>query len=218
MDENDSLRQELSSTSFEELQQLKDKIGIKMFNKLMSNSTMTLKKKEFKRENKNRPREISSKKPVGMARDVFGIKKKKIRDPRFDDLSGEYNESLFQESYSFLNEMQQKEKMELKKQLKKETDERKRMKIKKLINKIDNQEKEKQKKKLREKNKKVMKQEVIEKLKEGKKPYFLKKSERKKLELIQHYKELKKSGKLEKYMQKKRKKNASRDSKWLKDM
>lgn len=209
----------LSNATFEELQLLKEKIGTKMYNKIMLDPVnCKLKHQSFKRENKNRPREISSKKPVKFLRDVFNVKKQVRRDPRFDNLSGEYNDMIFQESYSFLDEIKKKEKMELKKQMKKETDEKKRTKIKVLISKIDNQEKEKHKKEMREKNKKIMKQEIIDKLKEGKKPYFLKKSERKKLELIEQYKQLKKSGKLEKYMQKKRKKNTSRDSKFLKNM
>jgi ribosomal RNA-processing protein 36 len=49
----------------------------------------------------------------------------------------------------------------------------------------------------------------------GKKPYFLKKSEKKKLELLAKYEELKSSGRLEKYMAKRRKKNAAKDHRYL---
>jgi ribosomal RNA-processing protein 36 len=40
------------------------------------------KPKHFKRENKNRPREMSSKKPVPFLSDAPAVKKKEIRDPR----------------------------------------------------------------------------------------------------------------------------------------
>ena len=48
-------------------------------------------------------------------------------------------------------------------------------------------------------------------MKAGKKPFFLKKSEQKKQELIRKYQELKASGGLEKAMAKRRRKNAAKD-------
>ena len=57
---------------------------------------------------------------------------------------------------------------------------------------------------------KSMKKAELAAVKEGKKPFFLKKSERKKLTLAEKFKELKQSGKLEKYMEKKRKRNAAK--------
>ena len=50
-----------------------------------------------------------------------------------------------------------------------------------------------------------------EAVKGGKKPFFLKKSEKKKQELIRKYQELKASGGLEKAMAKRRRKNAAKD-------
>ena len=52
-------------------------------------------------------------------------------------------------------------------------------------------------------------------VKEGKRPFFLKKSERKKLELAEKFKALKESGKLKTYMEKKRKRNAGKLKKAL---
>ena len=49
----------------------------------------------------------------------------------------------------------------------------------------------------------------------GKKPFYLKKSEKRKRELVAKYEELKASGQLDKYMEKRRRKNASTDHKWL---
>ncbi len=55
---------------------------------------------DFKRENKNRPREMSSKVTVGRLRDVVGFKSGEAkknpakRDPRFDALCGEFDEKV----------------------------------------------------------------------------------------------------------------------------
>jgi len=54
----------------------------------------------FKRENKNRPREVSSKVKVGRLRDVVGFKlgeakkAEQKRDPRFDSLCGTFDEKV----------------------------------------------------------------------------------------------------------------------------
>jgi ribosomal RNA-processing protein 36 len=58
----------------------------------------------LKRTNKNRPREMTSKRPVGRFREVLQLKKRKTRDPRFDAASGKLNEDLFKKSYAFLDE------------------------------------------------------------------------------------------------------------------
>ena len=52
---------------------------------------------ELKRDNKNRPREESSKKPVKRFRDVVGLTselKSEKRDPRFDSMCGEFDEKV----------------------------------------------------------------------------------------------------------------------------
>ena len=52
-------------------------------------------------------------------------------------------------------------------------------------------------------------------MKAGKRPFFMKKSEKKKQELVRKYHELKASGGLEKAMAKKRRKNASKDHRYV---
>lgn len=49
----------------------------------------------------------------------------------------------------------------------------------------------------------------------GKKPFHLKRSEKKRLELEQRYEQLASEGKLEKFMEKRRKKNSKKDKRWL---
>jgi ribosomal RNA-processing protein 36 len=49
----------------------------------------------------------------------------------------------------------------------------------------------------------------------GKKPYYLKKSEQRKMELLAKYQELKSGGGLERFMEKRRKRNAAKDHRYI---
>lgn len=52
-------------------------------------------------------------------------------------------------------------------------------------------------------------------MRDGFKPYYLKRNEQRKLELVEKYEELKSSGRLDKFMEKRRKKNAAKDHRYL---
>ena len=49
----------------------------------------------------------------------------------------------------------------------------------------------------------------------GHKPFYLKKSEKRKRELVAKYEELKASGQLDKFMMKRRKKNSAKDHRYV---
>ncbi|XP_046557875.1 ribosomal RNA processing protein 36 homolog [Haliotis rubra] len=220
-EEYSAVREELSHMSFEELQKLRDRLGVKVYKQVMrgegKSHHLSTSKKSFTRENKNRPAEASSKKPVSIYREVISVKKKVTRDPRFDDLSGKYNEAIFKSSYAFLDDVKQREKEKLAKQLKKTKNDQKKKELQYLINRMEQQasaDKQKQKRKELEKD---WKKKELGRVVEGKNPYFLKKGDLRKLELAERFKELKKTGKLDKYMGKKRKKNASKEKKKLPD-
>ena len=66
--------------------------------------------------------------------------------------------------------------------------------------------------KINERIKEVFREEK-QKVKEGKKPFFMKKAAIKEIALQERYKELKGEGKLQKFLEKKRKRNASKDHK-----
>lgn len=57
----------------------------------------------------------------------------------------------------------------------------------------------------------TMKQEEKQKIKEGKNPYYMKNSVKKNIMAEERFSALKKQGRLQKYMNKKRKKNVSKD-------
>jgi ribosomal RNA-processing protein 36 len=92
----------LSNLTFEELEALKAKLGTKVYNEAMfgtkTQTTISTSKKKlekkFKRDNKNRPRELSSKTRVPRVREVVPVTRKKKRDPRFENLCGELNEEV----------------------------------------------------------------------------------------------------------------------------
>ncbi|KOX77066.1 Ribosomal RNA processing protein 36 like protein [Melipona quadrifasciata] len=209
--DQDEIRKELSQMSFEDLQKLHQKLGSKVYKEALFGPRKVNKKAEFKRENKNRPREMSAKKPVSRFREVVQVKKHIPRDPRFDSLCGTFDKKEFRKAYGFINEIKENDLKELKKQLD-ETDDPKRIKkIKYLIQRLENQLHEEKRRKLKEKEEYEEKKEIVRAIKQGQKPVFKKKSEKRILSLVSQYEELKESGKLKKHIQRLRKKNRRKD-------
>lgn len=142
--------------SFENLIKLKEKLGAKVYNETMFGNAGRPKKPvktEFKRENKNRPREMSSKRTVPL----LGNEKTKakestsaVRDPRFDPKCGEFNAAKFKENFGFVADIKANELTELKEQLKECTDPKEVKKLKYLIQRMQNQNLEEKKRKERE--------------------------------------------------------------------
>merc|ERR1712242_112996 len=67
-------REKLAKMSIEDIQKLKERLGLKLFHQKMSGTAPVRGQKiNFKRENKNRPREMSSKKTVGRFREVVQV-------------------------------------------------------------------------------------------------------------------------------------------------
>lgn len=119
------------------------------------------------------------------------------RDPRFDPrCSGSDEVRHFVRNYSFLNEIKQRELDELQKALSREKDPEKKAKIKMTITRYRNKMIDWQ-----------QKQDFNSKKKRG--------SKAKKEELLKKFKDLKESGKLTKYLERKRKKLLKRDQKFL---
>lgn len=213
-----AIRKELSEVPFAELQKLQDKIGSKKYNEALFGKRQDITKDaaaQFKRANKNRPREVTSKKQVSRFRDVVSVKKQTVRDPRFDDLSGDFQDEIFQKNYQFLADIKERERKELEKTLKRTKDPEKQLKIQRYLYKMEQKERVKHKTETsKELEKKYMKKEK-ELVKQGKKPFFLKKSDKRKLELAEKFKALRSSGKVDTYLAKRRKKNAQKDRKKL---
>ncbi|KAJ2517609.1 rRNA biogenesis protein rrp36 [Coemansia sp. RSA 1939] len=168
---------------------------------------------KHRRSDKNKPTVMSSKRPVGRFRQVVDIAKTNTRDPRFDGLSGNFNEDLYEKTYAFLDEKQKEEMDVLEKQAQKlkssNPDEAR--KIKMVLGSMKSQASAKNQKKKQQELKRRHRKMELESAQQGKKPYFLKKRELKDLEAAERYSKLKDSSKLDGYLEKRRKRNASKD-------
>lgn len=205
---------DLASMSFEELHALKEKIGFKMYKEAVFGVDRKKSKQNFRRDNKNRPREQSAKHQVPVYREVFQVKKKVRQDPRFSSRAGDFDERVFGETYSFLQDIKAKEREELAEMIRNEKDPSRQKTLRGLLQKMQNQEASE-----RIKSKKVELEKQYHKFlvshKGDKKPLYLNKTEKRKIELAERFKELKRAGKLEKYLEKKRKKNVRKERKLL---
>lgn len=152
--------------SFENLIKLKEKLGAKVYNEAVFGTVDRSKrpvKKEFKRENKNRPREMTSKRPVpllGNDKSKTRESTESVRDPRFDPNCGEFNATKFKENFSFVADIKARELTELKGQLKESKDPKEIKKLKYLIQRMQNQNLEEKKRKEREQLVDEEKQEI----------------------------------------------------------
>ncbi|KAG8430292.1 hypothetical protein GDO86_018042, partial [Hymenochirus boettgeri] len=161
------------------------------------------------------PVEVSSKKPVSFLRKVVQAKKQIRRDPRFDDLSGEYKPEVFEQTYKFLDVIKKQEKEMVQKKLKKVRDPDLKDKLEQLAQRMDQQEAAAQKRQRQRERELEFKKQQRELAQQGKKPFYLKRGDLRKLELAEKYQELKKRGKLENFLSKKRKRNSHKDRRKL---
>ncbi|KAL3997028.1 hypothetical protein ACER0C_009684 [Sarotherodon galilaeus] len=210
------IRKELSNMSFENIVKLQNQVGTKVYNTVAYGSNRSHEASKKKRLNKNRPVEISAKKPAPFLRQVIPVKKPTLRDPRFDDLSGEYKPEIFEKTYKFINDIRDKEKEIVQKKLKRiKKYNQKKEKLQFLLKRMENQEQARKSKEQQRERELQFKRQQRERASEGGKPFFFKKSDMKKLQLAEKYQELKKSSKLENFLSKKRKRNAMKDRRKL---
>ncbi|KAE8727013.1 putative Transcriptional corepressor SEUSS [Hibiscus syriacus] len=202
-EEEEEIERELAEVTFEELQKARADGSDSVSRKPHSDT-------KHRRANKNRPMELSSKKPLRSFRQVIQAPKKVARDPRFESLCGKLDVDGFRKRYNFLFENNlpaEREDKQLKFESAKNTDAE-----------ILAAHKKKEK----------------EAVKHGKRPFYLKKcnvtnpllaldflikkeivSEIRKQRLVEKYKKLKASGKLESFIEKKRRKNAAKDHRFM---
>ncbi|KAM9770714.1 ribosomal RNA processing protein 36 homolog isoform 1-T2 [Menidia menidia] len=212
----EDIRKELSSMSFEDIMKLRSKVGTKAYNEVAYGGAESRAAGKKRRLNKNRPMEISAKRPAPFLRQVVPVKKATLRDPRFDDLSGEYKPEIFEKTYKFINDIKHKEKETIKKQLKRSKKSvQQKEKLQFLLKRMENQERAREIREQQRERELQFKREQRERANQGARPFFLKKSEKKKLQLADKFQELKKSGKLENFLSKKRKRNAGKDRRKL---
>lgn len=211
----EDVKKELSNMSFEDVLKLQNRVGTKVYNQVAygsSGGTISPDKRRKQRQNKNRPMEMSAKRPVPILRQVVTARKPMFRDPRFDDLSGEYKPEIFEKTYKFIDDIRSREKQLVQKKLRKlKTHGQKREELSYLLRRMENQERAKKNREEQRERELQFKRQQRERANQGAAPFFLKKSDKRKLQLAQKYEELKKSGKLDNFLSKKRKRNAGKD-------
>ncbi|KAJ2452286.1 rRNA biogenesis protein rrp36 [Coemansia sp. RSA 2336] len=170
-------------------------------------------KGQFHRETTKMPTMMSSKRPVSRFRQVVDMPQPKTRDPRFDSLSGNLNEDLFEKSYAFLNQQQIEEMNEMKRQIAKlkhkSPAEAKR--IQRALEIMQSQRAAKEQQKRAQELKRTHRKREVEAIKKGKQPFYLGKRDLREMEVAQQFNKLKDSSKLDKVLEKRRKRNANKD-------
>lgn len=173
-----------------------------------------------KRSGKGRPREISSRRPVPVGRDrCLGIgdssRARSVRhgfDPRFEEHCGELREDHIERNFAFVNGLREKERVALAAAARSNpADEETVAKLQQM----DFEAKQKKSAAIRKEIVQKYKREEKEAVKMGKKPFFLKASKLRELEMEAKFKELKGTGGLKKYIEKRRKRLTSKDRKLL---
>ncbi|KAH9777698.1 ribosomal rna processing protein 36 [Citrus sinensis] len=198
-EEEEEIERELAEITFEDLLKARSDGSHLVYRK---NSQ----EKKAGRANKNRPMEVSAKKPVSRFREVVQAPKRVVRDPRFESLCGNLDVEGIVALWI---------KQELKKQLKKTNDPNAVDKLKKRISWIDKQLRFESTKSTDAAILSEHKKKEREAAKHGKRPFYLKKSEIRKQRLIEKYNKLKGSGKVESFIEKRRRKNAAKDHKYM---
>ena len=136
---------------------------------------------------------------------------RRIRDPRFDDLSGKLDQSAFDKNYEFVNKLREKERSVLKKELLEAEDPETKEKVKAALQVIDNQDRERKKVAQAVNVKKEQRKAVVVALREGKRPFFRKRSEVRLELMAKHFHALKKEKRVEKYLERKEKQKKAKE-------
>jgi ribosomal RNA-processing protein 36 len=142
-------------------------------------------------------------------------KKPKARDPRFDEMAGEFSESKFRQSYRFIEDLRKKEVMDLKERIKetKDWDEKKGLQreLAGLMARVTVEEKKAAAAKVHSE----LRKKEIEAVRQGKKPFYIKKTDEHKMVKMQQLEKLQDEGRLDKYLAKKRKKVAAKEHRYM---
>uniref|UniRef100_H3CGL7 rRNA biogenesis protein RRP36 n=1 Tax=Tetraodon nigroviridis TaxID=99883 RepID=H3CGL7_TETNG len=211
------VQSELSNMSFEDILKLQNKVGTRVFNEVAYGSEQpegSQRKTRTKRLNKNRPAEVSTRRPAPFLRQVVPVRTATFRDPRFDDLSGQYKREIFEKTYKFIEDIKHREKEMVQKQVPGPRG-RTAQPVCVCVCLQENQERAKKSRDQQRERELQFRKQQRERAEQGARPFFLKKSEKKKLQLAEKFQQLKKSGKLENFLSKKRKRNATKDRRKL---
>lgn len=174
-----------------------------------------------KRTSKHAPTEMTSKRPVSRKREFDTIARPQARDPRFDaavNSNPGFDEAKAKKAYAFLDEYRATEMSALRaeiKKMKKNPEEKER--LQRQLMSMESKKKAEDKKDRERRILEDHRREEKELVKQGKKPFYLKKSEQKKRLLTEQFQGMKKR-QVDKSIERRRKKLASREKRELEHM
>ncbi|KAM0324158.1 hypothetical protein ACHAQA_008350 [Verticillium albo-atrum] len=167
-----------------------------------------------KRSSKHAPTEMSSKRPVSRKREIFNVPKMEARDPRFDPAvnsgSSNFDESKAKKAYAFLDDYRDSEMAELRGEIRKTKDATQKERLQILLQSMQNRKKASKRKDDEKRIIEEHRQREKDLVKQGKQPFYLKKSEQKKILLTEQFKGMKKR-QVNKVIERKRKKVAAKE-------
>ncbi|KAJ9622296.1 rRNA biogenesis protein rrp36 [Taxawa tesnikishii (nom. ined.)] len=162
------------------------------------------------RSSKHAPAAMPSNRQVTRKRTVIDAPKRKSRDPRFGPLSGAVDDAKLQKNYAFLNDYQASEIAELKAAIKKTKNEDDKEVLKRKLLSMESKRKARENKEREQEVLRAHRREEKDAIQQGKKPFYLKKSEQKKLATVNKFNSMK-SKEREKLMERRRKKAAGKE-------
>ena len=168
------------------------------------------------RISKHAPVELSSKKAVPRKREVIPVIKVAHRDPRFEPLTGNFNAEALKKNYSFLDTYRASEIATLKSTLRTTRDPIMSEQLKKKLQSMESQDKARARKEEQQEIIRSHRRQEQEAVKQGKKPFYLKKGQQKKLALVKKFEGLGEK-KAEKVIERRRKKKAGRERREMPD-
>ncbi|KAF2443864.1 DUF947-domain-containing protein [Karstenula rhodostoma CBS 690.94] len=167
------------------------------------------------RSSKHAPAVQTSRKAVSRKRQVVDAKKPKFRDPRFD-VGAPPDEHTLQNRYAFINDYKKSEMNDLRDAIKKTKNDADKEKLKKKLMSMESQMKAQRNKDQQQDVIREHKKKERELIKQGKQPFFLKKSEQKKIALVERFQNMKSKDR-DRAIERRRKKATAKERKNMPD-
>ena len=170
--------------------------------------------RDFLRTSKHAPAELSSKKAVSRRREVVPSQKLNHRDPRFEPSCGAVDEIRTKKVYSFLDTYHDSEMLELKSAIRKSRDNDNKESLKRALLSMESRKKAQKMKEQQQEVLRKHRKEEKAKIERGKRPFYLKKADQKKLTLVQRFESM--NGKqVDKLIEKRRKRKTAKERKGM---
>ena len=173
--------------------------------------------RDFLRTSKHAPAQFSSKKAVPRKREVVPTQKINHRDPRFEPFSGAVDDQRVKKDYSFLDTYRDSEISDLKSAIHKTKNSQGKEKLKRALLSMESRNKAREMKEQQQQVLRKHRKEEKEKIEQGKRPFYLKKADQKRLALVERFEGMK-GKQVDNIIKRRWKKKAARERKGMPDI